>query len=201
MQDESSIRSPSAAAERLTTLWQHIDDWRQLDRIRDEACRVREAELDRQDAQDRQMRQSERQEAQQEWRRMRQDVRQEARRVRQEARHVRREVRRLRKEVRHLKRFVRAMYADADERRSKRLREQARTCIPLIVARDGYRCRYCGSMTATFVVDHIHPISRGGGNVLENLALACEPCNLSKGAKTLDEWHGPVRSPAPPYFN
>jgi 5-methylcytosine-specific restriction endonuclease McrA len=69
------------------------------------------------------------------------------------------------------------------------------------VARDGHGCRYCGTTTGTFVIDHIYPLSRGGGNVLENLALACEPCNLSKGAKTLDEWHGPVRAAASPYFN
>jgi hypothetical protein len=36
--------------------------------------------------------------------------------------------------------------------------------------------------------DHILAVSRGGSNDMENLATACRQCNLSKGAKTLEEW-------------
>lgn len=32
------------------------------------------------------------------------------------------------------------------------------------------------------------PISRGGTNDLDNLVLACQPCNVNKGDKTLDEF-------------
>jgi 5-methylcytosine-specific restriction endonuclease McrA len=39
-----------------------------------------------------------------------------------------------------------------------------------------------------FHVDHMLPISRGGSNGPENLQLLCQPCNNSKGAKTMDEW-------------
>lgn len=37
-------------------------------------------------------------------------------------------------------------------------------------------------------VDHIMPVSRGGTNWPENLQCLCPPCNLSKWAKTPDEW-------------
>lgn len=30
-------------------------------------------------------------------------------------------------------------------------------------------------------LDHLKPISKGGSNSLENLRLACFPCNLSRG--------------------
>ena len=39
-----------------------------------------------------------------------------------------------------------------------------------------------------FHVDHMLPISRGGSNGPKNLQLLCQPCNNSKGAKTMDEW-------------
>lgn len=57
-----------------------------------------------------------------------------------------------------------------------------------VFSRDGYRCVYCGCSTDSPECDHIHPVSKGGKSVLENLATACRPCNRSKGAKTLDEW-------------
>ncbi len=62
--------------------------------------------------------------------------------------------------------------------------------VALIVARDGWACRYCDTQLtdATAHVDHIHPVSRLGTNDPDNLCLACQPCNLSKGAKTVTEW-------------
>lgn len=50
-------------------------------------------------------------------------------------------------------------------------------------------CVYCGS-EENIEVDHVVPLSRGGEHSPENLAPACLPCNRSKGARTLDEWHG-----------
>lgn len=50
-------------------------------------------------------------------------------------------------------------------------------------------CVYCGSdISKVFHVDHIMPISKGGGNEKENLQLLCAGCNLSKGAKTESEF-------------
>lgn len=51
-----------------------------------------------------------------------------------------------------------------------------------VFARDGFRCRYCGSgpTTAPLVIDHQHPLSLGDGNEIDNLVTACEPCNAGK---------------------
>lgn len=37
-------------------------------------------------------------------------------------------------------------------------------------------------------VEHVIPESRGGDTAIENLVLACRPCNLDKGNRTPDEW-------------
>lgn len=37
-------------------------------------------------------------------------------------------------------------------------------------------------------VDHIIPKTRGGSEAEENLVLACYWCNMSKGAKLIEEW-------------
>lgn len=51
------------------------------------------------------------------------------------------------------------------------------------------RCFYCGiALFDDYHVDHKVPLSRGGSNGPENIACACEPCNLGKGAKTEAEW-------------
>jgi len=50
------------------------------------------------------------------------------------------------------------------------------------------RCAYCGEIADELTVDHVVPLSRGGSNWPSNLALACQPCNDSKGAKLLSEW-------------
>lgn len=48
-------------------------------------------------------------------------------------------------------------------------------------------CVYCGALTFGMGdrhVDHIVPVSRGGGHIAGNLAIACSACNLAKHAKT-----------------
>lgn len=64
---------------------------------------------------------------------------------------------------------------------SRRVRE-------FVFKRDGHVCSYCGDEEGPFHLDHINPVSRGGSNKPDNLTVACVPCNLSKGAKTPDEW-------------
>ncbi len=56
-----------------------------------------------------------------------------------------------------------------------------------VLDRDGHACRYCGA-SGPLHVDHILAVALGGTDDLANLAAACIPCNLSKGAKTLGEW-------------
>ncbi len=51
------------------------------------------------------------------------------------------------------------------------------------------RCAYCGcDISDGYHIDHVQPLSRGGSNWPDNLALACVKCNTSKGAKEIDEW-------------
>ncbi len=54
----------------------------------------------------------------------------------------------------------------------------------IVASRANYRCEYCKApeqvFNFPFNVDHIHPVSKGGNNDPENLALACESCNLYK---------------------
>lgn len=54
-----------------------------------------------------------------------------------------------------------------------------------VVRRDGFRCRYCGIELDpdSITFDHVIPVSQGGASVAENLAIACMPCNLKKGAR------------------
>jgi hypothetical protein len=55
--------------------------------------------------------------------------------------------------------------------------------------RDGFVCQYCGRKPPSTVleVDHIHPVSAGGGNDLDNLVTACFDCNRGKGAKQIGD--------------
>jgi 5-methylcytosine-specific restriction endonuclease McrA len=36
--------------------------------------------------------------------------------------------------------------------------------------------------------DHVVPRTRGGGDELANLVLACQPCNTDKGSQTIEQW-------------
>lgn len=50
-------------------------------------------------------------------------------------------------------------------------------------------CAYCGiRLHGEYHIDHIIPLSRGGSNWPDNLALTCAYCNLSKRNKLLSEW-------------
>ncbi len=52
-------------------------------------------------------------------------------------------------------------------------------------------CEYCDCEFDEHnlrTIDHKVPVSRGGTNVVENLAICCRRCNLAKNALTLEEW-------------
>ena len=62
----------------------------------------------------------------------------------------------------------------------------------LLVARDGFECGICGHVLDLSTqhpdprfasVDHILPLSKGGGHDMANLRLACLTCNCSRGAR------------------
>ena len=54
----------------------------------------------------------------------------------------------------------------------------------------GAKCEnpYCKSRADDFHIDHKKPVSKGGTNSKENLWVLCQTCNLSKGAKSFDQW-------------
>jgi HNH endonuclease len=65
--------------------------------------------------------------------------------------------------------------------------ERNRRVIPqdvkiAVSARDGGRCRKCGS-TQQLHFDHVIPVSRGGVNSVANIQLLCGACNRAKGAR------------------
>src|SRR6266702_829361 len=50
------------------------------------------------------------------------------------------------------------------------------------------KCHYCRNKMATYHIEHVIPISRGGTNDSSNIVLACPTCNMSKGNKLPHEW-------------
>jgi len=53
-----------------------------------------------------------------------------------------------------------------------------------VVERDNFTCRYCGKNLKDgkrIHIDHVHPFSKGGETVIENLVTACADCNKAKG--------------------
>lgn len=66
-----------------------------------------------------------------------------------------------------------------------------------VFERDGWRCQLCGVSTPQRLrggtdprspeVDHIVPISMGGGHTWDNVQCACRRCNGIKGAKALGQ--------------
>lgn len=51
-----------------------------------------------------------------------------------------------------------------------------------VLARDGYRCRWCGAADQ-LEVDHVVPFARGGVTHITNAQTLCRSCNASKGAR------------------
>lgn len=50
-------------------------------------------------------------------------------------------------------------------------------------------CKYCSTCCKdNYHIDHMNPLSRGGLHSLDNLAIACPTCNLTKSNKPLDVW-------------
>lgn len=56
-----------------------------------------------------------------------------------------------------------------------------------LFARDNHTCQYCGATPPKLEVEHVHPRSRGGRNVWENVVTACRDCNGRKADRTPEE--------------
>jgi hypothetical protein len=50
-------------------------------------------------------------------------------------------------------------------------------------------CVFCRS-PLDLTTDHLIPKSRGGDDSADNVVLACQPCNTSRGEKGIFEWLG-----------
>lgn len=52
------------------------------------------------------------------------------------------------------------------------------------------RCAYCfvSLIGLSKHLDHVHPLSKGGTDTIDNLVYTCPTCNISKGPKLLSEW-------------
>ena len=74
--------------------------------------------------------------------------------------------------------------SDSTTRRplSKRIRFE-------VFKRDDFTCQYCGKQPPETVlhVDHIHPVSKGGSDGIDNLITSCADCNLGKSDKELGD--------------
>lgn len=85
--------------------------------------------------------------------------------------------------------------AASEQRRRARKRQvggQFTECdvVRLLIAQSG-RCEWCNAcLDEKFHIDHIVPISRGGGNDAANICLSCPSCNIKKGAKLPSEFIG-----------
>lgn len=73
---------------------------------------------------------------------------------------------------------------------TKRQEQKARRAFN-VLSRDEFRCVYCGKSSiedgVKLSLDHIHPSSKGGEDVVSNLVTCCQVCNSSKGNRTLRE--------------
>jgi 5-methylcytosine-specific restriction endonuclease McrA len=52
-----------------------------------------------------------------------------------------------------------------------------------VLARDKYKCQYCGAKR-DLTIDHVTPRWMGGPHTWDNLVACCRRCNLKKGDKT-----------------
>lgn len=59
-----------------------------------------------------------------------------------------------------------------------------------IFERDVYLCRYCRKQLTRFTatLDHVTPVSEGGGNGADNLVTACLACNSAKTGDALGDF-------------
>ena len=68
-----------------------------------------------------------------------------------------------------------------------------------VFLRDSFKCQYCDIdlSYSTATIDHVLPISKGGGTSFENVVTSCQPCNSSKGN---DLTPVPSKTPMPPSY-
>lgn len=90
--------------------------------------------------------------------------------------------------------YLRANVAKEHRRRARKIAasgtHSAAEIKDLIDKQKG-KCWYCAVKLKKYHVDHRIPLARGGSNGIENIVIACPPCNLRKGAKMPWELENP----------
>ena len=71
--------------------------------------------------------------------------------------------------------------------------ELGRLLLDALSEAQNWRCCYCGVRvldvdSALITLEHIIPKSKGGDDHLDNLAIACDVCNYSRGNKDLADF-------------
>lgn len=58
-------------------------------------------------------------------------------------------------------------------------------------------CLYCGRDLNSFnkSVEHMHPMSKGGSHIIDNVVIVCSACNERKRQKWFDEWVEEINEP------
>lgn len=58
-----------------------------------------------------------------------------------------------------------------------------------VFKRDSFTCQYCGKKSPDVIlhVDHINPVSKGGGNEIINLLTSCLECNQGKSDRLIND--------------
>ena len=60
----------------------------------------------------------------------------------------------------------------------------------------GNHCAYCTiDCKEESTIDHLTPLSKGGGNTLDNLVIACKTCNHEKGNLNVCEFKPLILQP------
>ena len=87
--------------------------------------------------------------------------------------------------------YARTHKRDADKLNVKRQRRRARiAALPNTLTIDQWkaikeaynnRCAYCSKRNRQLVMEHVVPISKGGGTTPDNIVPSCTPCNAAKG--------------------
>ena len=69
----------------------------------------------------------------------------------------------------------------------RRPQPQIKLSRKAVLARDTYRCQYCGRRGVKMTIDHVTPRRLGGTFTWTNLVCACHACNAKKGDRTPQE--------------
>lgn len=63
------------------------------------------------------------------------------------------------------------------------------TVKAMLWEKSGGHCWYCGDeLKNGWIIEHVHPRSKGGSYHIDNLVPACRSCNVIKSNKSLDEF-------------